>query len=145
MGRLHGRAAAFSFWHSKMSDTGGSIMKPLEKLRQDVLYGVGVFRRRPAPCLLAVASLGLGIGVGTAIFSIVNAILLKPLPYKDPDRLVMLWSVNEKEGFTEDQMRREGSSMSEAEFLDWQEKSGIFERMTAFGPVEYTVTGPGDA
>ncbi len=83
-----------------------------EKLQQDVLYGAGVFRRRPVPCLLAVASLGLGIGVGTAIFSIVNGILLRPLPYRDPGRLVILWPVNEKEGITEDQMRHEARSMS---------------------------------
>ncbi len=120
-------------------------MMAFEKLRQDVFYGISVYRRHPVPCLLAVASLGLGIGVGTAVFSIVNAILLQPLPYRDAGRLVMVWSVNEKEGFTEDQMRSQARSMSEAEFLDWQEKSGVFEGMIAFGPAQGTVTGRGDA
>ena len=119
-------------------------MRGFEKLRQDVLHAVRVFRRRPVPTLLVVASLGLGIGVGTAIFSIVNAIILRPLPYTDSGRLVMLWPANPKEGITEDQARSEGRSMSGAEFLDWQEKSGVFERMVAFGSNETTVTQPGD-
>jgi putative ABC transport system permease protein len=117
----------------------------LEGVRQDVLYAVGVFHRHRVSSLIAVASLGLGIGVGTAIFSIVNAVLLRPLPYRDPGRLVMLWSVNEKQGGTVEQARNEGRAMSGAEFLDWQERSGIFERMVAFGSFQTSVTGPGDA
>ncbi len=87
---------------------------------------------RPTTTLLSLATLTFGIGVVTATFSIVNAVLLKPLPYHDPDKLVMVWNTNEREGFTADQQRALGNSMSPQEFLDWQQDSDVFDRMVAF-------------
>ena len=100
--------------------------------KQDLSYGFRAARKRPVTSLLAIVTIALGIGVSTSIFSIVNAILLKPPPYKDPDRLVMIWNLNEREGYTYDQTKSRGVSMSPAEFLEWKNESGIFEDMVAF-------------
>jgi putative ABC transport system permease protein len=102
---------------------------------RDFGYAFRAVRNRPVVALLAVITIALGIGVSTAIFSIVNAILLQPPPYKDPDSLVMVWNLNEREGYTYEDTKSRGQSMSPAEFLDWKNESGVFEDMVAFGPM----------
>jgi predicted permease len=103
-----------------------------EALAHDVRFGWRMMRKRPTAALLSVCSLALAVGVGTAFFSIVNAILLRPLPYHEPERLVMLWNVNEKAGFTLNQQRAGGRSMSIAEYLDWKDQTEIFEHVLLF-------------
>ena len=105
---------------------------PTGAWKKDIRFAIRAARRRPLPSLLAILTIALGIGVSTSIFSIVNAILLKPPPYKDPDRLVMLWNLNEREGYTYDETKSRGVSMSPAEFLEWKNESGIFDNMAAF-------------
>ena len=96
-------------------------------------YALRKWSAHPLIALLAIATIALAIGVCTAVFSIISAVILKPLPYKEADRLVMVWNVNPTKGFTLEQQRMSGSSMSPDEFRDWQQKSGVFESMVAFG------------
>ena len=81
--------------------------------------------RRPVLSLVALATLGLGIGANTAIFSIINVVLLKPLPFHDPDRLSMVWSTAPGQGLTE------GFS-SYPDFKDWHDQSKAFVGLAAF-------------
>ncbi|MGH7720603.1 MAG: ABC transporter permease, partial [Gemmatimonadaceae bacterium] len=81
--------------------------------------------RRPGLSIVALMTLGLGIGANTAIFSIVNVVLLEPLPFKDPERLVMVWSTAANQGLTEG-----GSSYPD--FDDWRAQSTAFDGLAAF-------------
>ncbi|HJQ33855.1 MAG TPA: ABC transporter permease [Pyrinomonadaceae bacterium] len=85
---------------------------------------------------VAVVALALGVGANTAVFSVVNAVLLKPLPYKDPGRLVRLASDSE---------RIPQMSVSYPDFLDWRAQSTVFERMAAMQPASYNLSGAGEA
>ncbi|TAM83932.1 MAG: ABC transporter permease [Acidobacteria bacterium] len=94
-------------------------------LLQDVKYGLRQLGRSPGFTAVAVLTLALGIGANTAIFSVVNSVLLRPLPYHDPDRLVMLWERNPAKGI-------EQELVSGPDFIDWQQNH-VFEGM-AFWP-----------
>ena len=85
----------------------------LESLIQDLRFALRSFRRDPGFTATVLVTLALGIGVGTAVFSVVNALLLQPLPYEDPDRLVTLWRVNDRDA---DGTR---TPLSSADFNDW--------------------------
>ncbi len=88
--------------------------------------------QRQTSTLVSLVTLALGIGVVTAAFSVANAILLKPLPYEDPDKLVMVWNTNPNEGRTLEQQSKGARSMSVQEFVDWRDKSDVFERLAVF-------------
>jgi predicted permease len=94
----------------------------IERLRADLAYAVRMLRKNPGFTAAAVATLGLGIGANTAIFSVCNAVLFKPLPYQEPDRLVMLW-----------ERMRGGvlSGVAPANFVDWRTEGGSFTGMAA--------------
>ena len=100
-------------------------MPAIEAFRSDLVFGVRMLRKNPAFALAAVVTLALGIGANTAIFSVCNAVLFKPLPYADPDRLVMLWE-------------RAGAGpltpVAPANFVDWRGASRSFSEMAAFNP-----------
>ncbi len=102
----------------------------LESLIQDIRFALRSFRRDPGFTATVLVTLALGIGVGTAIFAVVNAVLLQPLPYEEPDRLVTLWRVNEQEGGdVEYRLRR--TPLSPADFYDWRDQSGLFDSAVA--------------
>jgi putative ABC transport system permease protein len=107
-----------------------------ESIGNDIHYALRSLRKNPRFTLAAVLSLGLGIGMATAIFTLVNSILLHSLPYADADRLVMLWSENKVQGWDHEKM-------SYPEMLDW-EKTSIFDRVVGFVPNMGTITAPGE-
>jgi putative ABC transport system permease protein len=107
----------------------------LTGLIQDIHYGVRTLAKTPSFTIVSLLTLALGIGANTAIFSFVDAVLLKPLPYADADRIVM---VMEKPPIGE----RNG--ISTLNYLDWKSQNGVFEYMTAFSSGIATLTGRGE-
>ncbi|HEU5131011.1 MAG TPA: ABC transporter permease, partial [Pyrinomonadaceae bacterium] len=112
---------------------GGGIF---ETLVQDVRYGVRMLAKHKAFTSIAVITLALGIGANTAIFSVVNELLLSPLPYRDADRVVTLWEVT-PEG-------RHQNTTSRTNFRAWREQSTSFQQMSAFTDQRVNLTGNGD-
>ncbi len=96
----------------------------LENLLQDVRYGVRMLRASPGFTAVAVLTLALGIGANAAIFSVVNAILLRPLPYPEPERLVRVWESSPSKGYFR-------NVVNPLNFLDWRDNSRSFESMAA--------------
>ena len=96
-----------------------------DTLRQDVVYALRVLRRNPGFTATAVITFALGIGANSAIFSIVNAILLRPLPLAEPSQLVMIFA-------TEARRSLQFDGVSYPAFIDWQEQNRSFESMAAF-------------
>src|SRR5215471_18444988 len=96
----------------------------------DLRYALRTLRRNPGFTLAAVLTLALGIGANTAIFSIVDAYLLRPLPYPAPQQLVTLWESTQEGG-------RGGVAM--ANYQDWLHQSTAFEALAAWGPTEIDV------
>lgn len=106
----------------------------MESLWQDLRYSVRVLRQNPLFTAVAVVALALGIGANTAIFSVVNATLIRPLPFKDPGRLVMLWG-----NVMRAHLERRGTSLPD--FLDWRAQSRSFEGMAVWWDQVLTVFG----
>ena len=102
---------------------------------QDLSYGARMLLRNPAVSAVAVVTLALGIGANTATFSIVNAVMLRPLPYQNPDRLVSLWTNVPQHG------RR---PITPGNFVDWKNQNTVFENMAAFSSSTMTLTGDGE-
>ncbi len=106
-------------------------------LKQDVRFALRSLRRQPAFTAITVITLALGIGANTAIFSVINSVLLAPLPYREPHRLVMLWET------------RPGSDrplVSYPNFEDWRQRQRGFEDIGVYYPwASFTMTGRGDA
>jgi putative ABC transport system permease protein len=109
----------------------------MRTLLPDLRFSLRVFRRAPSFAAAVVAVLALGIGANTAIFSLVNAVLLRPLPFDEPDRLMRLFHVPPQSTFP----GMATFSLSPANFLDWQRDSRSFERMAAYGGRRFTITG----
>jgi putative ABC transport system permease protein len=103
----------------------------------DLKYAFRLFLKNPGFSLVAVAVLAIGIGANSAIFSIVNTVLLRPLPYPQPERLMMVWVDNPVQGYHED-------VTSYPNFLDWQAQNTVFETIAAYFGATFTLTGSGD-
>src|SRR5215213_8222196 len=133
------RAARMSFGNfDSIRDTaytvrGGGLM---ETFMQDVRYGVRVLAKNKGFTAVAVLTLALGIGANTAIFSVVNDLLLRPLPYSDAERVVMLWEVTPS--------GRHMNTTSRANFREWRAQGSSFESMAAFSDQRLNLTGSGE-
>src|ERR1700689_1284185 len=106
----------------------------MRTLIQDLRYGLRTLRKNPGFTAIAVLTLALGIGANTAIFSVVNGVLLRPLPFRHPSRLVL---IAEKSSFPVISTSREN-------YLDWRDQSHSFEAMEATRSGSITLTGAGE-
>lgn len=109
----------------------------METLWQDLRYGFRTLKKNPGFSFIAVVSLALGIGANTAIFSLVNAVLLKPLPFMEPERLVMVWEDASAIGFPRD-------DVAPANYVDWKAQNQAFEDMAALNWKNFNLTGDGE-
>jgi predicted permease len=105
-------------------------------LLKDIQYAIRMLAKNPGFAVIAILTLALGIGANTAIFSVVNGVVLNPLPYPQPNRLVSLY----RKAFKFDQ-----ASVPYLSFLDWQKANRTYEAMGAYRGDDYNLTGMGDA
>jgi predicted permease len=106
-------------------------------LLQDVRYAARMLRRSPGFMLLAIATLALGIGANTAIFSVVDAVLLKPLPYPQPNRIAAVWGTHEK-------LAENRRALSFPDFVDVQKQNSVFEHVAGYTDATASLTGGGE-
>ena len=107
-------------------------------LSQDVRYAIRALRRSPLFTATALVTLALGIGATTAVFSVVYGVLLRPLPYHEPDRLVQLWEQSTRTG-------NDRNPVSVPNYQDWTAQTHAFSGMVAYAYNRYTLTGTSDA
>src|SRR5262245_11139195 len=109
----------------------------METFWQDLRFGFRQLLAKPGFTVIATLSLALGIGANTAIFSLVDAALLRPLPFHDPDRLVMVWEDAAKIGFPR-------NTPAPANYADWKAQNQVFEGMAALEGRNLNLTEEGE-
>src|SRR6202050_235615 len=108
----------------------------MHTLISDIRYGFRMLARKPAFTVLAILTLALGIGANTAIFSVVDAVLLRPLPFRDPDKLVQLFETESAPG---------NFPMTGQDYLDWRAQNRTFEDMAVYSyQTRHNVTVAGE-
>ena len=111
----------------------------MSSLLQDLRYALRLLMKNPGFALTAALIMALGIGANTAIFSIVNKVLLEPLPYRDSDRVVQIWHTPPQSSFP----GMTTFAVSPANFLDWQKQSRLFDKMAIYTGASFDITGAG--
>src|SRR3954463_6429160 len=106
-------------------------------LTQDIRYALRMLAKNPAFTIVAVIALALGIGANSAIFSVVNAVLLRPLPFKHPEQLVIVWENATHLGFPK-------NTPPPANFIDWRQQNTVFTGMAAMAQRSFNLTGGGE-
>ena len=109
----------------------------MENLIKDIRYGVRMLMKNPGFTLIATFTLALGIGANTAIFSVIEAVMLRPLPYRNSDQLVMIWEDATLAGFPRD-------NPAPANYADWKAQNHVFENMAAVKWFNFNLTGQGE-
>ncbi|HKF58330.1 MAG TPA: ABC transporter permease, partial [Blastocatellia bacterium] len=108
----------------------------MTNLGQDVKFGARMLVKNPGFTVVAALSLALGIGANTAIFSLVDAVLLRPLNFQDPDRLCIIWEDATSIGFPR-------NTPAPANYADWKSQNQSFETIAALTWSSYSLTGDG--
>jgi putative ABC transport system permease protein len=108
----------------------------MDNLIRDVRFALRTMARKPGFTAIAIIIMALGIGANTAIFSLVRAVLLRPLPFADPDRLVMVWEDASKYGFPK-------NTPAPGNYADWKARNDVFDAMAAFRFRDFNLTGDG--
>ncbi len=108
----------------------------MQSLLQDMRYGARMLLKNPGFTVVAIIAITLGIGANTAIFSVVNAVLLRPLPYNEPEQLVAVWESNTRK--PDNKM-----SISYPDFFDWRERSQSFEGIAIYRNANFSTTDKG--
>src|SRR5579862_4670433 len=111
----------------------------MSRFLQDLKFATRHLLKSPGFTSVAILIMALGIGANSAIFSVVHAVLLEPLPFSDPDRLVQIWHVPPQTSFPG--MTR--FAVSAANFLDWQKQNHVFSEMALYSGSSYDITGQG--
>src|SRR5947209_380757 len=106
----------------------------METFWQDIRYGARMLLKSPGVSVVATIALALGIGANTAIFSVVNAVLLRPLPFPGSERLMSLWSTSPSLGVLR-------GSTSYPDFADWRSQNQVFEGTASFYDSDFVLTG----
>ena len=106
----------------------------MNTLLKDLQYGLRMLASNPGSTVVAMIALALGIGANSAIFSVVNAVLLRPLPYKDPSRLIVIWETKLSKGIVQEQV-------SPPDYRDWVEQQQVFEQIAALREQPAVLTG----
>src|SRR5687768_4694767 len=109
----------------------------METLLQDIRYGVRMLLKSPSVSIVATIALALGIGANTAIFSVVNAVLLRPLPFPDSQSLMSVFTTNRDRGVLR-------GSYSYPDFFDLRSQNNSFERVVCYHDADYIMTGRGE-
>ena len=109
----------------------------MDTLWQDLRYGVRMLRRNPGFAAVAILTLAIGIGANIVIFSVVNGILLKPLPFPESHRVVTIWETDANRNLTR-------GTASAAEFLDWRDMNHVFQELSGWRALYFTITGGGE-
>jgi predicted permease len=115
----------------------GVVARSISQTAQDLRYGLRIYAKSPGFSAVAVLTLALGIGASTAIFSVVNAVMLAPLPYRHAERLITVWTNNPAKNIDLD-------AVSGGAFAEWKGRNHVFESMAASTDNEVTLTGAGD-
>jgi predicted permease len=115
----------------------------IENLGQDLRFGLRSLRRSMGFSVVAILTLALGIGANTAIFSVVHAALIRPLPYVEPDRLITLGEVRRQQALS-DRLNSGSWNASNPDFLDWRLQSKAFESLAGFSGDGFTLRGMGE-
>jgi putative ABC transport system permease protein len=118
--------------HEPPAGGKGFLMKL--NLAQDLRYALRMLLRAPAFSAIAMLTFAVGIGANTAIFSVVNGVLLRPLPYPDAERITLIWMDNRRQGIRED-------ITSYPTYMDWRSQGTSYQHMAAFRPTAFTLTG----
>ena len=108
----------------------------MDSLMKDVRFAARVLFNSPGFTVVALLALVLGIGANTAIFSVVNAVLLRPMPFQDPEKLVMVWETSPR--------TKKNNVANPQNFADWQKRNRSFEKMAAYVPFQLTMSVTGD-